>query len=161
MIIKAVERNGVELVNYNTLEENIQKKMDIFRKHSKKYDCYVNIGGGVSSIGSSISGRLLADGYHRVIHENSMPRMGTMFMFAEKGIPVIHLSDFVDLARSYNLPEAPVPLPEPGVGKVFVDERYNVTVAIISLIILSIMIAVVIFFDHSQMKLRDDEIKGE
>lgn len=161
MIIEAIIRNGAEIVHEESLEENIERKMKIYQSQEKKYDCYINIGGGLSSIGSSINGRLLTDGYHRAIHNNDLPRIGTMFRFAEQGTPIIHLSDFVKLAHKYSLPEAPVPLPDPGVGKVFVDERYNVTIAIISLIILIAMISVVILFDHSQMKLRDDEYQGE
>jgi len=158
MILKAIERNDVRLVRENDLDGNINRKMEIYKSNYKKYDAYINIGGGLSSIGSSINGRLITDGYHRNIHNNNIPRKGTMFEFAENGTPVIHLADISGIARKYELPQAPVPVPEVGVGRMYVDERYNVTVAIISLIILIALIAVVIFFDHSQMKLRDDEV---
>jgi hypothetical protein len=81
-----------------------------------------------------------------------------MFLFAENGIPVIHLLDIIKIAEKYNLPIAPDPLPEPGAGKVFVKEKYNLTVVVIALIILVLLIAVVIFFDHSQQKLKKDEV---
>ncbi|MCF7911191.1 MAG: poly-gamma-glutamate system protein [Candidatus Cloacimonetes bacterium] len=160
MILKAIERNGVTLVRENDLDGNIRKKMDIYRESYKKYDAYINIGGGLSSIGSSINGRLITDGYHRNIHNNNIPRKGTMFEFAENGTPIIHLADVTRIARSYELPQAPVPIPEVGIGSMFVDERYNVTIAIISLFILIALISIVIIFDHSQMKLRDDEVNA-
>jgi len=160
MILEAIERNGVQLVREKDLDKNINRKMKIYKKSYKKYDAYINIGGGLSSIGSSINGKLITDGYHRNIHDNNIPRKGTMFEFAENSTPIIHLADFSDIASKYELPEAPVPLPEPGVGRMYVDERYNVTVAIISLFILIALIAVVIFFDHSQIKLRDDEVNS-
>ena len=159
MIEEAASRNNVELIREGSLEENITSKMKVYNSKYKKYDAYINIGGGLSSIGTSINGRLISDGYHRTIHNNNLPRKGTMFRFAETGTPIIQLSDFVELARKYELPEAPVPLPEPGTGSVFVNERYNVTIAIISLFILIALITVVLLFDHSQMKLKDNEVK--
>lgn len=81
-----------------------------------------------------------------------------MFLFAEKNTPIIHLLDVVDFAESNDLAVAPVPLPEPGAGKVFIDERYNLSITTISLIILLVCIIVVIFFDHKQLKLKEDEI---
>ena len=158
MIEEAIIRNNVELVKEASLEENIDRKMEIYYNKYKKYDAYINIGGGLSSIGTTINGRLISDGYHRSIHNNNLPRKGTMFRFSEAGTPIIQLSDFTELARQYELPEAPVPLPEPGTGSVFVNERYNVTIAIISLIILIALISIVVLFDHSQMKLKDDEV---
>ncbi|MCF7919524.1 MAG: poly-gamma-glutamate system protein [Candidatus Cloacimonetes bacterium] len=158
MIVEAIKRNSTELVQEESLEANIEKKMTIYNSRFPKYDAYINIGGGLSSIGSSINGRLISDGYHRTINNNNLPRIGTMFLFAEQGTPIIHLSDFLDLARRFELPETPVPLPEPGTGSVFVNERYNVTIAIISLVILLALISIVVFFDHSQMKLRDEEV---
>jgi len=158
MILKAIERNDVQLVRENDLAGNIKNKMKVYQDSYKKYDAYVNIGGGLSSIGSSINGRLITDGYHRNIHNNNIPRKGTMFEFAQNGTPIIHLADISGIARSYELPQAPVPVPEVGIGRIFVDERYNVSIAIIALIILCALISVVIFFDHSQMKLHDDEV---
>jgi len=161
MILKAIERNDIQLVRENDLDGNISRKMEIYHSSYKNYDAYINIGGGLSSIGSSINGRLITDGYHRNIHNNNIPRKGTMFEFAGESTPIVHLADVTEIARSYELPQAPVPVPEVGIGRMFVDERYNVTIAIISLIILIALIAVVIFFDHSQMKLRDDEVNGQ
>jgi poly-gamma-glutamate system protein len=161
MIVEAIRRNNVELVQEESLNANITRKMEIYQEKYNKYDAYINIGGGLSSIGNAINGKLISDGYHRSIQNNNLPRVGTMFQFAEKGTPIIHLSDFIKLARMYELPEAPVPLPQPGTGRVFVNERYNVTIAIIALIILIAMIVAVILFDHSQIKLRDDEVNQE
>jgi poly-gamma-glutamate system protein len=158
MILMAIDRNNVQLVQGKDLDDNIKLKMKIYHDKYQKYDAYVNIGGGLSSIGSSINGRLISDGYHRHIQNNNIPRKGTMFEFSKNLTPIIHLADIERIARIYDLPEAPVPLPQVGSGKIFVDERYNVTFAIIALAVIIALITVVIFFDHSQMKLRDDEV---
>lgn len=160
-IIKAVNRNEVLLVHEESLEGNIQRKMEIFDEYSdgRKYDLYVNIGGGLSSLGNSINGRLLRPGLHRHVNIKNIPLKGTMFLFADKGIPILHLLDIERYASNNKLPEAPTPLPKPGTGNMFRVEIYNVTVAIIALIILTILVLVVIFFDHNQLKLRHDEIE--
>ena len=59
-----------------------------------------------------------------------------MFLFADKGVPVIHLLDIAKFSDKYDLPVAPDPLPEPGTGNMFKNERYNITVASIALAIL-------------------------
>jgi len=81
-----------------------------------------------------------------------------MLLFADEGVPVIHLLDITRLAEENKLPLAPDPLPEPGIGSMFSGEKYNLTVTTISFIILIVLILVVIFFDHKELKIKDDEI---
>jgi len=95
---------------------------------------------------------------HRYISTKNIPIKGTMFLFAEKGVPIIHLLDIPKIAEIYDLPIAPVPLPEPGIGKVFVEEHYSTTVAAISLAIMVILILIVILFDHKQQRFKEEEI---
>ncbi len=154
----AILRNNVLLIKENSLEENIQKKFEIFTKYAENPKLYVNIGGGLSSIGNSISGKLVSTGYHKYLNLSNVPVKGTMFLFAEKKIPVIHILNVLELAEKYKLPIVPDKIPEPGKGEIFVQPRYNVLYAVISLIILVILIAVIIIFDKSQMKLRHDEV---
>lgn len=156
-IKEAILRNDVELVLEASLEKNIERKMEIFESQDK-IKLYINIGGGLSSLGNSINGKLIKPGFHRNVSIKNIPLKGTMFLFAEKNTPIIHLLDVVDFAESNDLAVAPVPLPEPGAGKVFIDERYNLSITTISLIILLVCIIVVIFFDHKQLKLKEDEI---
>jgi len=40
----------------------------------------------------------------------------------------------------------------------FSDEKYNITVTTISFIILLLLILIVIFFDHNELKIKDDKI---
>ena len=160
-IIEAVVRNDVLMVHENSLEKNINRKMEFFEDavNGEKYKLYVNVGGGLSSLGNSINGRLVKPGFHKFISLKNIPLKGTMFLFAERGIPIIHLLDIAKFSEKYDLPVAPDPLPEPGTGNMFRNERYNITVTSIALAILVFLILIVIFFDHKQLKLRDDEIE--
>jgi poly-gamma-glutamate system protein len=160
LIIEAIKRNNVELVNQGSLEKNIEKKMELFIQNSnnREIEAYVNIGGGLSSLGNSINAKLLKVGLNRIVSTKNVPLKGTLFLFAEKGVPIIHLLDIQAVAEMYELPIAPVPLPEPGTGSLFIKEHYNLTVAAICLAILIVAIAIVIFFDKSQERLKEKEI---
>ena len=156
LIIEAAQMNNILLIQENTLEQNILKKMGIFNSKGK-IKLYVNVGGGLSSLGNAINGRLVKPGFHRYIYLKNIPLKGTMFLFADMGVPVIHLLDIISIAETYELPVAPVPLPKPGNGRVFLDERYSVNIAAIALTIIVILILVIIFFDHKYLKLKEDE----
>ena len=155
LIIDAVERNSVILIQEKSLEKNIEKKMELFEEG--KIDLYINVGGGLSSLGDAINGRLLPPGLHKHVLTRNIPKKGTMFLFAEQGVPVIHLLDIRKLAEDYNLPISPVPLPAPGTGQMFLEERYNLTVTAIALAILVILVALIIFFDRSQQQFKRKE----
>ncbi|MBC8382700.1 MAG: poly-gamma-glutamate system protein [Candidatus Cloacimonetes bacterium] len=156
LIIEAAERNNVDLIQEKSLEKNIERKMQLFRKVDGKIQLYVNIGGGLSSLGDAINGRLLPPGLHKHVLTRNIPKKGTMFLFAEKGVPVIHLLDVRTLAEEYDLPISPVPLPEPGTGAMFLEERYNLTITAIALAILAILIVIVIFFDKRQQQFKEE-----
>ena len=160
-IIEAARRNNVLLVNEISLEKNIQRKMKLYDEavKGKKYKLYINVGGGLSSLGNSVNGRLVKPGYHRHVSLKNIPLKGTMFLFADRGVPIIHLLDIPKYSEMYELPVAPSPLPEPGTGTMFKNERYNITIASIALALLVLLILGVIFFDHKQLKLKDDEIE--
>jgi poly-gamma-glutamate system protein len=160
LIIEAIERNEVELVAENTLTENIIRKKELWEQASadRSYKMYVNVGGGLSSLGHSITGRLIRPGYHRYISMRNVPLKGTMMLFAEQRVPILHLLDISAIAEKYDLPLAPDPLPAPGVGSMYISERYNMTITWISLAIMVILIATVIFFDHNKLRLKEEEI---
>ena len=159
MIVEAIQRNNVELVQESSLEKNIQKKMDIYRANAgDDVDLYVNIGGGLSSLGNSINGQLIKPGINRYIDLKNVPLKGTMLLYSDLGVPSLHLLKITEIAHQNDLPTAPEELPKPGVGKVFEDQRYNPTVSIIALVILVLCILVVIFFDHKELKLKEEEI---
>ena len=156
LIIAAAERNAIPIIQENTLEQNILSKMGIFSSKGK-IKLYVNVGGGLSSLGNAINGRLVKPGFHRYINLKNIPLKGTMFLFADIGVPVIHILDVISIAETYELPIAPDPLPKPGDGRVFLDERYNMNIAAIALAIIVILILAVIFFDHRYLTLKEDE----
>ena len=56
-------------------------------------------------------------------------------MAGEKGIPVINITQILDLAKENGLPISPEPLPEPPSGGIFYRQQYNLYTVTISLMI--------------------------
>ncbi len=160
LILAAIERNNVELIKGNSLETNIAKKKEILDSQldDDNYKLYINIGGGLSSLGTSLNGQLVKPGLHRYLKLKNIPIKGTMFLYAEDGVSVLHLLDIINIASKYELPVAPEPLPQAGMGRVFEAERYNVMIASIALFILIVLIAIVLLYDHRAVRIEKDEI---
>ena len=159
VIIENINKHNIQLVRDETLEQNISSKMELFKASGQdEIALYVNIGGGLSSLGTTLNGRLIDPGFHRYLTLTNTPLKGTMLLFADEGIPVVHLLDITRLAEREELPIAPDPLPDPGIGSMFEDEKYNLTIATISFVILITLILIVILFDHNELRIKDDEI---
>jgi poly-gamma-glutamate system protein len=135
LIREAVRRNGVTLIEEETLEESIGRRMEIYdaERGPDQYAVYINVGGGLASLGATENGRLVRPGLSIGLGLHNFPRKGAMVLMAERGVPVIHLLDILGLAGESGLPIAPVPLPEVGEGEVFTREEYNV--AAVSLVL--------------------------
>jgi poly-gamma-glutamate system protein len=90
--------------------------MEIYEKHSKgqHYAAYVNIGGGLASLGSSQNGRLIPSGVNFDLHLRNFPARGVVNMMAERRIPVIHLLRLPEIAEKHGLPRDIIPRPVVG-----------------------------------------------
>lgn len=158
LILKACERNSIPLIAETSLLDNIKAKMDIYNSKSLNYDLYINIGGGLSSVGNSVTAKLIKDGLYKNLSVKNLPVQGTMIQFSKSGTQILHLTDPTELAAQYKLPKTPEPLPKAGEGEVFVTEKYDMWTAGISLFIMISLVTIVILFDNSKLKLREDEI---
>lgn len=149
LIEQAVERTGGTLLHANSLEESIQKRMELYNQYSKSkpIKAYINIGGGLASLGAAVNGRLIPPGLSKNLALKNFPVKGVIVQMAERGIPIIHLLNVKTIARKYGLPIAPQPLPEIGEGKVFFEERHHVMIALLCIVLLVGCITVFIRVD--------------
>jgi poly-gamma-glutamate system protein len=131
LIAAAAERNGVPLLVSANIDDAIAKRSAFFaeQSHGRRYRLYVNVGGGVASLGSSHNRLLMPHGLNFDLGLENVPRKGNLFLFAEQGVPVVHLINIVDLARNNGLPTVPDYLPLPGEGEIFVRESYRLPLA--------------------------------
>ncbi len=128
----SIDRNGVFLLASENIQDAVDKRQEFFVEQAAglPYRAYVNVGGGVASIGSSHNRLLLPGGLSFQLGAHNWPRKGNLILFAEMGVPTIHLLGIADLARQYGLPVSPDYLPTPGEGEIFVRTMYRLPLAV-------------------------------
>ncbi len=137
LIRQAAKRNGVPLLDPRNLEQAIDDRMNAYEKAAagRKYKLYINVGGGVASLGSSYNSVLVPNGLTKDLGLYNFPRKGTMILFAEKGVPIVQLLSIKDLAREHGLPIAPEWMAAPGEGDIFVRNSYRLGLAAAVLVV--------------------------
>jgi poly-gamma-glutamate system protein len=150
LVRKAIERNGVELIELKSLEDNIQKRMAIYAAHAgeKGYAAYVNIGGGLSSLGGALNNKLIPAGYSRRLPVANYPVRAVINRMSELRVPIINLTNVVKMAERYDLPAVVGPeAPEVGQGSLYFRGRYDISTTLILTVFLALIVFVVIRLD--------------
>ncbi len=138
LIGAGIQRSKVGVLEATSFEESIDERLAIYRRRAgpNPIKLYVNVGGGMVSIGRSLGKRL----YHPGLNLRSPRHLrridGVAPRLSEDGVAVIHLIQIAELAERYGLQIAPTVFPEIGEGDVFAGEDYNdllvgVTLAVI------------------------------
>ena len=137
LIEAAAARNGVPLLDAKNIEEAITRRMTFWAEaqHGHPYRLSVNVGGGVASLGSSHNRLLLPSGLSYSLGEQNWARKGTLVLFAEQGVPVIHLLNVTRLAQDNGLPVSPDYLPQAGEGPLFEKPSYSLPLAAAMLVV--------------------------
>ncbi len=158
LIKTAIERNNTEFINEKHLEISISKRMELYDKHKndKPIAAFINVGGGIASLGNSINGKIIPPGLTQYLPGRNFPMKGVMIRMGQKSIPIIHLLNIGQLLDEYGLQQNPVPLPEPGDGEIFVQKKYNVIVTAIATFIMVALIIIVYFGERKHHQLGMD-----
>jgi len=125
-IEKAIRRNGYEFLPTESYDDSLEKRMTLYLQHAAGHDikAYINVGGGTVSVGTKVGKKLFHPGLNR-----RMPRGpqidSVMSRFAQRDVPVIHLSQIHKLADRYGFPLMPTKTPPVGEGKIYQREAYN------------------------------------
>ncbi len=135
----AIERNGVRELIAPRLEDAVQQRLELYREACKPLPVagYVNVGGGVASLGHSLNSELIPSGASPRIPKRNYPARGALLRFAEQGLPVIHLASVRRLRDRYGLDSVDDEVPPPGRGKVYGEVRYSMarTFAVTAMIV--------------------------
>jgi poly-gamma-glutamate system protein len=181
MLLDAIKRNNAELIftgNLNnimegsgSLRDNITRRMEIYDREAKgeTYKAYVNIGGGLASLGSSQNGKLIPTGVNTLISSRNLLARGVINIMADRKIPVVHILDMSNIAIHYGLQADATPTPVVGKDKIFYRDQYSIVSTIIYAVILIIIVVAFIRIDikyyvRRQTKIlfppkRDDELE--
>jgi len=150
LIREAIARNSIRLVEESTLEKSIARRMELYKELAggKPYTCYVNIGGGVASVGGSQNARLVPPGLSQHLAVKNFPVRAVINQFAEQGIPVINLSNVEAIAEQFGMPvEVEDVEPELGEGPLFFKDRYSISSTVGLTLLLAIAVFVVMRID--------------
>jgi len=146
LLIEGIERCEVPLLASENIEQAITARMSLYeeRLRGRPCRCYVNVGGGVASLGSSQNRILIPRGLSMTLAAENWPRKGSMVLMADKGVPVIHLLEIADQARDHGLPVAPDYLAGPGEGDIFVRDSYRIPLTAVFFVVYAGLCAVVL-----------------
>ena len=159
MMRLAAERHRIPLIE-KSLTASIQKRIELYEQaaEGKPIKAYVNIGGGLASLGHAENAALIPSGYHRHLPLRNYPARGVIHYFAQRGLHIIHLANIIDVAKQYGLGPARVPLPVVGTGAVFEEERYDLRLAGLATLIIFILLIVLIKLDARLFRLKEEGV---
>jgi len=129
LLTDAAARNGVRLLDSPNVLEAVKQRVALYDSvaaaRGKPIKLYVNIGGGVASLGGAQNGRLIPPGLTFRLAARNYPNRGVINVLAERRIPVLQLLDVEKLARRFAISSPDGGTPKPGKGLLFIKYRYN------------------------------------
>ena len=165
IIIDNIKYHDIPIIRKDRLAENIEHRMDIFSgiKKISDYKAVINVGGGVASLGTSFNLRLLPPG---VVYRSDISNIGrpggiegVLSKFLNSNVPGLHILNIRPLTEQFKMPFAPIPIPEIGSGSLYADERYNIWVAALCLLVVSGSVFSVGL--HSKRKIKEHLLQHE
>ncbi len=155
MIVAAIKRNNITLIDDEHLEQSIEHRLRLYEERSKGHPikAYINIGGGIASLGTVVNGEIIPSGLSKELPVKNYPVRGVIVEMAKRGVPIIHLYNIRQMWAQYELPQNPIPLPGPGAGGIFVRVKYNVAITWIAVGVLSTLILLAGYIDRKKHRL--------
>ena len=100
----AQERNGISWLTTHRLRQSIDERMAVYARENQDghFAAYVNVGGGVASMGGEESYEAMKAGLSLNKFGDSMPDC-VATRFASAGVPVIHLAQARKLAKEFHV----------------------------------------------------------
>jgi poly-gamma-glutamate system protein len=142
----AIVRNQVSAIVPTSLEEAVARRLDVYRHAAgnRAIRAFVNVGNAVANLGAAE--KALRSG---IVSERpeQMPYPSVMRAMAEQGAVLLNFHDPSRLAYRYRFPVAPVPLPALAKGRMFVEKKYPVGLAIAFALIIIVLLFFVIEID--------------
>ena len=125
----AIDRNHVIALEPSSVFDGVRQRVALYDSvataRHRPIACYVNVGGGIVSLGGAQNGRLIPPGLSRRLTTRNYPNRGVINVLGERRIPVIHLLQVEKLAREFDISDAGMNPVRPGSGLLFVKYRYN------------------------------------
>ncbi len=129
LLLDAIRRSGARLLEPPNLLEAVTQRVALYDSIAaaagRSIKLYVNVGGGLASLGGAQNGRLLPAGLTRRLSARNYPGRGVINVYGERRVPVLHLLQVERLAREFDIGDPSSRLARPGTGLLFIRYRYN------------------------------------
>jgi len=148
-----ISRNKVEFIHTKTEPDNLNQRMEIYYKYAGDNDikAYVNVGGGLISVGGYYIKKLFKPGLNKVMSEPAVGFDSVMVSFAKKSVPVIHIRHIRALCKASNMPSELNKIPPPGQGVIFGNYKYNQLLVIFVLIFICVLLLVFVKTEYANI----------
>ena len=149
-LIKTIKRNNILLIQEPLVSESIDKRLQLYSEAAGENDikAYINIGGGVASIGKHYAKPNLSKEQKAKIkssHLQTGPNIdlpvslantnSVAIRYLKLGVPVINIKQISKISNDYKLTPWNS-LMSIGIGPLFFHEKYNILLAFIGLLII-------------------------
>jgi len=159
IIINNIAKHQLPLIKKTKLAENIALRMNLFQNAArlKNYKAMINVGGGVASLGTSFNSKLLPAG---IVLRSNIQNIsiqdggieGVLSKFSKNNTPILHVLNIKSLTEQLGMPFAPIPIPNIGLGPLYVIEKYNTIIALICLILICGSVFIVGYQSKKEIK---------
>ena len=157
----SIYNNKNSILEFSTPYQNINNRMTYYNQRDE-IAAYINIGGGVYSIGDSIQRKNTPVG---IIYPGDIPikSNGTVIeRFLDAGVPVININRINELADWYELPYPPKKGEKCGIGNLFyLKTDYNSMIILITFIVSIGIVLSIGIKSHIEIKKRMNSSEPE
>jgi poly-gamma-glutamate system protein len=124
---EGIARNGLVTIEADGFTESVERRMQLYHDEAgnKPIKCYINVGGGATSVGKSLGKKQFRSGLHTRLPSRARNIDSVMTRFLAAGVPVIHLIRVTAMANRYGLETEPRSPAVVGQGDVFERYEYN------------------------------------
>ena len=121
LLVEKIRRSGTAILDQPDLIMNVRTRMKIYEEGAgpAKIKAFVNIGGNWANLGTDSVVLKLKPGLTDPVEIPMPQRRGVIQEMALRKIPVIHLLYVKGLTERFGLPWDPIPLPQPGEGRLY------------------------------------------
>ncbi len=160
---QSMSNNDIVLLS-KTFQNNVNGRYSYFIEELKNNELslFINVGGGIFSIGDSINRQSILPG---IIYPGDISKSRNSSLlekFSQNNIPVININQISLLANWYELPYPPSSKNQYGLGSLFFStKQYNPLIIIIAFLISLSSLLLVGFISHKQIKERMQSIEPD
>ena len=140
-ILERINQSNAKYISIRDYEENINYRMNEFKKQVPNMKLFINVGGNIVAMGVDEEAYIYNNGLVKpnylstVIQEGNDSKKGLIERYLNKGIPIIHMLNLKSIAIKYDLPYDPTTIPTVGSGNVYFEKDYRLSIPIIATIV--------------------------